>query len=109
MGTPTSIAVASDNSNAFLTGYSGGNPATGVPFYHFADGSTGTIALVNPGGVLFAGGLTQDAHSLYVGTQANGSTGPAVHRIDLTAAGGPTDANQIAVNFNPRIVVVRPK
>ena len=109
VGTPTSIAVASDDSNAFLTGYSGGGAATGVPFYHFADGSIGTIALVNPGGVLFAGGLTQDAHSLYVGTAANGSTGPFVHRIDLTAAGGPTDANQISVSFNPRIVVVRPK
>ncbi|HWY68516.1 MAG TPA: hypothetical protein VNX88_07605 [Terriglobales bacterium] len=109
VGTPTSIAVASDDSNAFLTGYSGGSAATGVPFYHFADGTTGTIALVNPGGVLFSGGLTQDAHSLYVGTAANGSTGPFVHRIDLTATGGPTDANQISVTFNPRIVVVRPK
>jgi hypothetical protein len=109
VGTPTSIAVASDDSNAFLTGYSGGNAATGVPFFHFADGSTGAIALVNPGGVLFAGGLTQDAHSLYVGTAANGGTGPFVHRIDLTAAGGPTDANQVSVPFNPRIVVVRPK
>lgn len=109
VGTPTGIAVASDDSNAFLTGYSGGNPATGVPFYHFADGSTGTIALVNPGGVLFAGGLTQDAHSLYVGTAANGGTGPFVHRIDFTPAGGPVDANQISVSFNPRIVVVRPK
>ncbi|PYY15930.1 MAG: hypothetical protein DMG60_16325 [Acidobacteria bacterium] len=107
--TPASIAVASDDSNAFLTAYSGGSPATGVPFYHFADGSTGAITLVNPGGVLFSGGLTQDAHSLYVGTEANGSIGPFVHRIDLTAAGGPADANQISVSFNPRIVVVRPK
>lgn len=109
VGTPTSIAVASDDSNAFLTGYSGGSAAPSVPFYHFADGTTATIALVNPGGLLFSGGLTQDAHSLYVGTAANGSTGPFVHRIDLTAANGPTDANQISVSFNPRIVVVRPK
>lgn len=109
VGTPTSIAVAADDSNAFLTAYSGGSAATGVPFYHFADGSTGVIALVNPGGTLFSGGLTQDSHSLYVGTAENGSTGPFVHRIDLTAAGGPTDANQISVSFRPRIVVVRPK
>lgn len=109
VGTPTNIAVASDDSNAFLTGYSGGSAATGVPFYHFADGSTGTIVLVNPGGALFSGGLTQDAHSLYVGTAENGATGPFVHRIDLTAAGGPADANQISVSFRPRIVVVRPK
>ena len=109
VGTPTDIAVASDDSNAFLTGYTGGNAATGIPFYHFADGSTGTIALVNPGGVLLSGGLTQDAHSLYVGTMESGSTGPFVHRIDLTASGGPTDANQISVSFRPRIVVVRPK
>ena len=109
VGTPTDIAVASDDSNAFLTGYTGGSAATGIPFYHFADGSTGTIALVNPGGVLLSGGLTQDAHSLYVGTMESGSTGPFVHRIDLTASGGPTDANQISVSFRPRIVVVRPK
>jgi len=109
VGTPTDIAVASDDSNAFLTGYSGGSAATGIPFYHFADGSTGTIPLVNPGGALLSGGLTQDAHSLYVGTMDSGGTGPFVHRIDLTAAGGPTDANQISVSFRPRIVVVRPK
>jgi hypothetical protein len=109
VGTPTSIAVASDHSNAFLTGYTGGSDAPGVPFYHFADGTTGTIALTSPGGALFSGGVTQDAHSLYVGTAANASTGPFVHRIDLTAAAGPTDANQISVSFNPRIVVVRPK
>src|SRR5215472_9564402 len=109
VGTPTSIAVAADDSNAFLTAYSGGSAATGVPFYHFADGSTGVIALVNPSGTLFSGGLTQDSHSLYVGTAENGGTGPFVHRIDLTAAGGPTDANQISVSFRPRIVVVRPK
>ena len=106
VGIPTDIAVASDDSNAFLTGYTGGSAAIGVPFYHFADGSTGAIGLVNPGGVLYSGGLTQDAHSLYVGTAASGSTGPFVHRIDLT---GPVDANQISVTFNPRIVVVRPK
>ena len=112
MGTPTSIAVASDDSNAFITGYSGGSAAIGVPFYRFADGSTGAIALVKSdvspfSGTLFSGGLTQDAHSLYVGTAANGST--LVHRIDLTPAGGPVDANQISVTFNPKIVVVRPK
>lgn len=104
VGTPTQIAVASDHSNAFLTGYSGGSAATGVPFYHFADGSTGAIAL-SASGTLFSGGLTQDAHSLYVGV---GGSSPAVHRIDLTASGTP-DANQISVSFNPRIVVVRPK
>ena len=104
VGTPTQIAVASDDSNAFLTGYSGGSVATGVPFYHLADGTTGTIAL-SAGGPLFSGGLTQDAHSLYVGV---GGSSPAVHRIDLTATGTP-DANQISVSFNPRIVVVRPK
>lgn len=109
VGAPTDIAVASDNSNAFLTGYTGGSAAIGIPFYHFADGSIGTVALVNPGGILLSGGITQDAHSLYVGTMESGSTGPFVHRIDLTAAGGPTDANQISVSFRPRIVVVRPK
>jgi len=109
VGTPTSFAVASDDSNAFLTGYSGGTDAPGVPLYHFADGTSGTIALVSPGGALLSGGVTQDAHSLYVGTAANASTGPFVHRIDLTAAGGPADTNQISVSFNPRIVAVRPK
>jgi hypothetical protein len=110
VGTPTQISVASDNSNAFLTGYTGGTPvATGIPFYHLADGTTGTINLSGSGGALLSGGLTQDAHSLYVGIGANGGTGPQVHRIDLTAAGGPADANQISVTFNPRIVVVRPK
>ncbi|HEU5231435.1 MAG TPA: Ig-like domain-containing protein [Terriglobales bacterium] len=104
VGTPTQIAIASDDSNAFLTGYTGGSDATGVPFYHLVDGTTGTIAL-SAGGPLFSGGLTQDAHSLYVGV---GGASPAVHRIDLTAAGTP-DANQISVSFNPRIVVVRPK
>jgi len=105
VGTPTQIAIASDDSNAFLTGYSGGSDATGVPFYHLADGTTGTIAL-SASGPLLSGGLTQDAHSLYVGV---GGSSPAVHRIDLTASGGPADANQISVAFNPRIVVVRPK
>jgi hypothetical protein len=103
VGTPTKIAIASDNSNAFLTGYSGGRNATGVPFYHLADGSTGAIAL-SASGPLFSGGLTQDAHSLYVGV---GGSSPAVHHIDLTASGTP-DA-PISVSFNPRIVVVRPK
>ena len=109
VGTPTRIAVASNDSNAFLTGYTGGTIATGVPFYHLADGTTGTIAFTGSGGALFSGGLTQDAHSLYVGVGANGGTGPQVHRIDLTASGGPADSNQINVSFNPRIVVVRPK
>jgi hypothetical protein len=104
VGTPTQIAIASDDSNAFLTGYTGGVDATGIPFYHLADGTTGTIAL-SAAGPLFSGGTTQDAHSLYVGV---GGSSPAVHRIDLTAAGTP-DANQISVSFNPRIVVVRPK
>jgi hypothetical protein len=107
VGTPTKIAVASDDSNAFLTGYTSSAAATAIPFYHLADGTTGTIALTGSGGVLFSGGLTQDAHSLYVGV--GGGPGPQVHRIDLTAAGGPADANQINVTFNPRIVVVRPK
>lgn len=105
VGTPTQIAVASDDSNAFLTG-TGGGVATGVSFYHLADATTGTIALTGAGGQLFSGGITQDAHSLYVGV---GGTSPQVHRIDLTAANGPADANQISVTFNPRIVVVRPK
>lgn len=106
VGTPTQIAIASDDSNAFLTGYSGGSDATGVPFYHLADGTTGTITL-SAGGPLFSGGITQDAHSLYVGV---GGSSPAVHRIDLTASGGPADASpSISVTFNPRIVVVRPK
>ncbi|HWC18833.1 MAG TPA: Ig-like domain-containing protein, partial [Terriglobales bacterium] len=105
VGTPTQIAVASDDSRAFLTGYTGGSDATGVPFYDLADGTTGVISL-SAGGPLFSGGLTKDAHSLYVGV---GGGSPAVHRIDLTASGGPTDANQISVSFTPRIVVVRPK
>ena len=105
VGAPTQMAIASDDSNAFLTGFSGGSDATGVPFYHLADGSTGAITL-SASGPLFSGGLTQDAHSLYVGV---GGSAPAVHRIDLTASGGPADANSISVSFNPRIVVVRPK
>jgi trimeric autotransporter adhesin len=103
---PTQIAAASDDSNAFVTGFAGAGVITGVPFYHFGDGTTGAIALAGSGGPLFSGGLTQDAHSLYVGV---GGASPQVHRIDLTAAGGPADANQINVTFNPRIVVVRPK
>lgn len=106
VGTPTQIAIASDDSNAFLTGYSGGSATTAVPFYHLADSSTGAITLAGSGGPLFSGGLTQDAHSLYVGI---GGSSPQVHRIDLTASGGAADANQISVSFNPRIVVVRPK
>jgi hypothetical protein len=109
VGTPTQIAVASDDSNAFLTGYTGGTNATAIPFYHLADGTAGAIKLVGLGGPLYSGGLTQDSHSLYVGIGANGSTGPQVHRIDLTASSGPADANQINVAFNPRIVVVKPK
>jgi hypothetical protein len=109
VGTPTQIAIASDDSNAFLTGYSGGSSTTAVPFYHLSDGTTGTITLAGSGGALFSGGLTQDAHSLYVGIGENGGTGPQIHRIDLTASGGPADANQINVSFRPRIVVVRPK
>src|SRR6185312_11610367 len=73
--TPGQIAVASDDSNAFVTGYTGTTIATGVPFYHFADRTTGSIALMGSGGALFSGGITQDAHSLYVGVGANGSTG----------------------------------
>ncbi|MFL6436869.1 MAG: hypothetical protein ACJ71Q_04765 [Terriglobales bacterium] len=106
VGTPTQVVAASDNSNAFVTGYTGGSSATGVPFYHFADASTGAVALAGSGGPLFSGGITQDAHSLYVGV---GGTTAQVHRIDLTASGGPADANQINVTFTPRIVVVRPK
>ena len=101
VGTPTQIAVDSDDSYAFLTGFTGGSTATGVPFYHFADGVTGTIAL-NGSGTLFSGSVTPDAKSLYVGV------GNAVHRIDLTQS-PPVDANQISVTFNPRIVVVRPQ
>ena len=105
VGTPTAIAIASDDSYAFLTGYTGGSNAQGVPFYHLPDGSSGAIALTS-GGPLFSGGITKDAHSLYVGV---GGSSPAVHRIDLTASGGPADTTPISVNFTPRIVVVRPK
>jgi hypothetical protein len=38
-----------------------------------------------------------------------GGASPQVHRVDLTASGGPADANQVNVTFNPKIVVVRPK
>ena len=105
IGTPTQTAIASDNSYAFVTGYTGGSAASGVPFYHLSDGSSGAIAL-SSSGPLFSGGLTRDAHSLYVGV---GGSSPAVHRIDLTAAGGPADTTTIPVSFTPRIVVVRPK
>lgn len=109
VGTPTQITVASDDSNAYLTAFTGGSTATGIPFYHLADGTTGVVALAGAGGPLFSGGITQDAHSLYVGIGANGGTGGQVHRIDLTPSTGPADAQQIDVSFNPEIVVVRPK
>jgi hypothetical protein len=107
-GTPTQIAVTGNASYAFLTAYTGGSTATGIPVYHFADAATGTIPLAGSGGMLFSGSLTEDSASLYVGIGGNGSTGPQVHRIDLTKS-TPTDANQINVTFNPRIVVVRPQ
>jgi len=107
LGTPTQIAVASDDSYAFVTGYTAGGNATGVPFYHLSDGASGAIALSSgASGPLFSGGLTRDAHSLYVGV---GGSSPAVHRIDLTASGGPADTTPISVSFTPKIVVVRPK
>jgi hypothetical protein len=106
VGTPTQIAVTSNTSFAFLTSFTGGSAASGVPFYQFATATspatTGTIALAGGGGTLFSGSLTQDAKSLYVGV------GASVHRIDLTQT-PPADANQITVSFNPRIVVVRPQ
>jgi hypothetical protein len=106
VGTPNQIAVTSNTSFAFLTSFTGGSAATGVPFYQFATATTpattGTIALTGGGGTLFSGSLTQDAKSLYVGV------GGSVHRIDLTQT-PPADANQITVSFNPRIVVVRPQ
>ena len=102
VGTPTQIAVTSNDSYAFLTGYTGGSTATGIPFYHFADAATGTIPLSGSGGTLFSGSLTEDATSLYVGVS------DGVHRIDLTQS-PPVDANQISVSFTPRIVVVRPQ
>lgn len=105
VGTPTQIAVASNDSFAFLTSYTGGSAANGVPFYQFASGAnpatTGTIVL-NGAGTLFSGSVTPDAKSLYVGV------GNAVHQIDLTQS-PPADAKQITVTFNPRIVVVRPQ
>jgi hypothetical protein len=102
VSTPTQIAVTSNDSYAFLTGCSGGcTGATGVPFYHFADQTTGTIPL-SASGTLFSGSVTQDATSLYVGVTGG------VHRIDLTKT-PPADANQISVSFNPKIVVVRPQ
>ena len=100
--TPTQIAVTSNDSYAFLTGCSGGCAgATGVPFYHLADQTTGTIPL-SASGTLFAGSVTQDATSLYVGISGG------VHRIDLTQS-PPVDINTASVSFNPKIVVVRPK
>lgn len=113
VGTPTQIAVTSNDSYTFLTSYTGGSPASGVPFYHFADGTTGIIPLTNPdgsavSGTVFSGSLTQDAASLYVGVASNGTAGPEVHRVDVTKT-PPVDSNQISVTFNPRIVVVRPQ
>jgi len=102
VNTPTQIAVASNDSYAFLTGCSGGCAgATGVPFYHFADQTTGTIPL-SASGTLFSGSVTQDATSLYVGIAGG------VHRIDLTQS-PPVDINTASVSFNPKIVVVRPQ
>jgi trimeric autotransporter adhesin len=105
VGTPTQIAVTSNDSFAFLTSYTGGSAANGIPFYQFASGAnpatTGAIAL-NGAGTLFSGSITQDGTSLYVGV------GNVVHRIDLTKS-PPVDSNQITVTFNPRIVVVRPQ
>lgn len=106
VGTPTQIAVASNDSFTFLTSYTGGSAATGVPFYQFATASapptTGTIPLAGGGGTLFSGSITPDATSLYVGV------GNSVHRIDLTKS-PPVDSNQTSVAFNPRLVVVRPQ
>jgi len=102
VSTPTQIAVTSNDSYAFLTGCSRGCAgATGVPFYHFADQTTGTIPL-SASGTLFAGSVTQDATSLYVGVSGG------VHRIDLTKS-PPVDTNAASVSFNPKIVVVRPQ
>ena len=106
VGTPTQIAVTSNDTFAFLTSYTGGAAATGVPFYQFANGgnaaSVGSVSLAGGGGSLFSGSVTPDAKSLYVGV------GGSVHRIDLTQT-PPVDANQISVSFNPKIVVVRPQ
>jgi len=107
VGTPSQIAVTSNASYAFLTSFTGGSSASGIPFYHFADGATGIFAFTNPdgtpfSGMLFSGSLTQDATSLYVGI------GNQVHRFDLTKT-PPADSNQISVTFNARIVAVRPQ
>jgi hypothetical protein len=106
--TPTQVSVASDDSFAYLTGFSGATAATGLPFFKFADGTSGAIQFTGPGGQVFSGGITQDAHSLYVGVGGAGVS-PQVHRLDLVTAGFPFDAQQISVTFNPRIVVVKPK
>lgn len=107
---PTQIVVAPDDSNAYVTAYTSSTPpATSVPFYHLADGTTGAVMLTGAGGPVLAGSITPDGHSLYVGVGANGGAGPQVHRIDLTPSTGPADATQINVNFNPTVVVVRPK
>lgn len=107
---PSQIVVAPDDSNAYVTGYTSNTPpATSIPFYHLADGTTGAVTLSGAGGPILAGSITPDGHSLYVGVGANGGAGPQVHRIDLTPATGPADATQVNVNFNPTVVVVRPK
>lgn len=106
-GTPSQIAVTSNDTYAFLTDCSGGcTGATGVPFLHLGDNTTGSIPLSGGGGTLFSGSVVQDGTSLYVGVNSGGSA--SVHRIDLTQS-PPVDANQISVSFNPRIVVVRPQ
>jgi hypothetical protein len=107
--TPTQVSVASDDSFAYLTGFTGTGVATGLPFFKFSDGTSSTIQFTGQGGQVFSGGITQDARSLYVGVGANAGVGPQVHRLDLVTAGFPFDAQQIAVTFNPRIVAVRPK
>jgi hypothetical protein len=105
--TPSQIAVTSNDKYAFLTGCAGGcSGATGVPFFQFGTNATGTIPLTGGSATLYSGSLTQDATSLYVGVNSGGNG--SVHRIDLTQS-PPTDANQISVSFNPKIVVVRPQ
>jgi hypothetical protein len=107
--TPSQVSVASDDSFAYLTGFSGATVATGLPFFKFSDGTSGSIQFTGAGGQVFSGGITQDARSLYVGVGGSGGVSPQVHRLDLVTAGFPFDAQQISVTFNPRIVVVRPK
>ena len=107
---PAQIVVAPDDSNAYVTAFTSSTPpATSIPFYHLADGTTGAVTLAGAGGPVLAGSITPDGHSLYVGIGANGGAGPQVHRIDLTQSTGPADATQISVSFTPTVVVVRPK